>query len=196
MGTRPNMCRADSDVLKSLSAFYEALPASRWAACNRTGTIPNPVVVRTRQRHRAGAIFRYLVYQVVSKGAEAVLMRGNRVATQIDGVEGIGVPSPFEIDAVGRALAWEVSADIATQVADGQWFVLDHDRDTLYLLDSRKFRGSFSLSPASDDLLISKIYSRRSGQTRPVGKDMTEILKEAQEAKERWQQVVSRGRSI
>jgi len=196
MGTKPNMCRADSDVLKALSAFYEKLPASRWAACNRVGTIPNPVLVKTRERHRAGAFFRYVVYQVVSKGAEAVLMRGNRVATQIDGVEGIGVPSPFEIDAVGRALVWEVSADIATQVDDGQWFQLPHDRDTLYLLDSRKFRGAFSLSPASHDLLISKTYSRSSGQTRLVGKDITEILKAAQEAKEKWQRDVSSGRAI
>lgn len=196
MSSRTRMCKADSDVLKSLSVFYEKLPAGQWAACNRVGTIPNPVIVATRHRHRAGAIFRYLVYKVVSMGAEAVLMRGNRVATQIDGIDGIGVPSPFEIDAVGRALMWEVCADIAVRVDDGQWFHLAGEPDTLYLLDSRKFQGSFSWSPASHDLLISKIYHLQSGQTRIVGKNMADLLEEAQEAREKWSRDVLQGRAI
>ncbi len=186
--------KAEAEVSRKLNQFYDNLASSQQPSCKRPGTREHPIIVRAKDEHRAGAIYRYVLYTVLEKGANALLTRGNKVQTNIEGLDNFGIPDPVKLDAVGRAKIWKITADIATQVKDGEWFTLADSPSTLYFLQERRVAGP--LSPATLSLRITSVYDKNSKKTETIDKAMQEILSEIFASEEEWDKLYQEGKAI
>jgi len=188
-------CSADSQVLRMVNETYERLPPNRYFPCNRPGTLPNPVRVTIRSHERSAALFRFIVMKVAEKGLEAVLTRGNRVTTSIDGIEGIGAPSLIDFDAADRARIARVCLAVSGQVNAGLWFYLDDARETLYFLDRQEVVFPFDEVMNTHRLHITKVRDA-SGKISTLRSTLSELLAESMARTRQWEQAVQQGRGI
>lgn len=189
------LCSAESQVLRLISEAYEQLPPNRYFACNRPGTLPNPIRVVVRSHERSSAVFRFIVMKVVEKGLEALLTPGNRVTTSIDGIEGIGAPSLIDFGAVDRAHISAIALAVGGQVSAGQWFYLAGDSRTLYFLDRSEVIFPFDEVMNTHRLHITKIRDS-TGKISKISRTMSEILAESMAKQREFDALRERGLAI
>ena len=186
---------SNTQIMKALNDAYEALPREKYHACNRLGTLPNPIKVNITSHERGASIYRYIVLKCVEMGANYLLLRGNRVQTNIPGIDGIGAPDPVDLSAADRARMAGIILAIGGQVRDGEWFYLGGAPDTLYLRD-RSEVTFVDENLAGRRVYISKVHHVSSGRTVVVQKNMAQLLSDEFAASAQWEALVREGKAI